>query len=127
MGFVGGRAGCSKWPQAGSGEAERGRVASRAEVWTLAGRQSACFLREVLVKCWWGFSAQLLAKPKAPLGFRWLAFEVCSLRRWVWPNPAFSGHGYAVGQRRRFEGGVAPPTVLLGKHAVPLTQSLGFM
>ena len=33
----------------------------------------------------------------------------------VWPNPAFSGHGYAVGQRRRFEGGVASPTVLLGK------------
>ena len=30
-----------------------------------------------------------------------------------------------MGQRRRFEGGVAPPTVLLGKHAVPLTQSLG--
>jgi len=41
------------------------------------------------------------------------------------PNPACSGHGYDVGQRRRFEGGVAPPTMLLGKHAVPLTRSLG--
>ena len=30
-----------------------------------------------------------------------------------------------MGQRRRFEGGVASPIVLLGKHAVPLTQSLG--
>ena len=76
----------------------------------------------MLVECWWGFSAQLLAKPKAPLGFRWLAFEVCSLRRWVWPNPAFSGHGFAVGQRWRFEGEVASPTMLLG---VPLTPSLG--
>jgi len=113
------------WSQAGTGEAKRGRVASRALVWTLADRQSACFLRRVLVKCWWGFSAQLFAKPKAPFGFCQLAFEVCSLRRWVWPNPACSGHGYAVGQRWRFEGGVASPTMLLGKHAVPLTQSLG--
>ncbi len=31
-GFVGRWAVCSKWPQAGGGEAERGRVASRAEV-----------------------------------------------------------------------------------------------
>ena len=30
-----------------------------------------------------------------------------------------------MGQRWRFEGGVALSTVLLGKHAVPLTQSLG--
>ena len=30
-----------------------------------------------------------------------------------------------MGQRRRFWGGVASLTVLLGKHAVPLTQSLG--
>ena len=41
------------------------------------------------------------------------------------PNPACSGHGCAVGQRRRFEGKVASPTMLLGKHAVPLTLSLG--
>ena len=54
-----------------------------------------------------------------------LAFATCSLRRWVLPNPAFSGHGYAVGQRWRFEGGVTPPTMLLGKHAAPLTRSLG--
>ena len=40
-------------------------------------------------------------------------------------NPACSGHGYAVGQRWRFEGEVASPTVLLGRYAVPLTQSLG--
>ena len=41
------------------------------------------------------------------------------------PNPACSGHGCAVGQRWRFEGEVASPTMLLGKHAVPLTPSLG--
>ena len=42
------------------------------------------------------------------------------------PNRACSGHGYAVGQRWRFEGRVASPTMLLGKHAVPLTLVLGF-
>ena len=41
------------------------------------------------------------------------------------PNPACSGHGYAVRQRRRFEGEVASLTVLLDKHAVPLTPTLG--
>ncbi len=41
------------------------------------------------------------------------------------PNSAFSGHGFAVGQRRWFEGRVASPAVLLDKHAVPLTLSLG--
>ena len=51
-GFVGGRADCSKWSQAGGGEAERGRVASRAEVRTLAGREDDCFLRRVLVEFW---------------------------------------------------------------------------
>ncbi len=40
----------------GSGEAKLSRVASRSVEWILAGRQSACFLRRVLVKCWWGFS-----------------------------------------------------------------------
>ena len=32
VGFVGKRADCSEWPQAGSGEAKNGRVASRAGV-----------------------------------------------------------------------------------------------
>ena len=109
----------------GSGEAKRGRVVSRSVEWILAGRQSACFLRRVLVKCWWGFSLQLLASPKAPFSFCQLAFVACSLRRWVWPNPACSGHGYAVGQRWRFVSKETSLTMLLGKHAVPLTQSLG--
>ena len=69
--------------------------------------------------------AQFLAKPKALFGFCQLSFAACSFRLWVWPNPAFSGHGFAVGQRWRFEGGVASSTMLLDKHAVPLTQSLG--
>ncbi len=40
------------------------------------------------------------------------------------PNPAFSEHGYAVGQRRRFGGGVASPAELLDGGAALLTQSL---
>ena len=41
------------------------------------------------------------------------------------PNRACSGHGYAVGQRWRFEGKAASPTVVPDKHAGPLTPSLG--
>jgi hypothetical protein len=41
------------------------------------------------------------------------------------PNHACSGHGYAVGQRWWFLGEVASPTMVLGKHAAPLTLTLG--
>ena len=41
------------------------------------------------------------------------------------PNRAFSGHGFAVGQRRRFVSKAASLTMVLDKHAVPLTLSLG--
>jgi len=124
-GFAGARADCFVWPQVGRGEAECGRVASRSVVWTLAGQQSACFLRRVLAKCWWGFSAQLLAKPKSVFSFCQLALRCVRGGHAVWPNPACSGHGYAVGQRRRFVSKETSLTMLLGKHAVPLTPSLG--
>ena len=52
VGFWGKRVDCSKWPQVGCGEAKRSRVANRSVVWTLAGRQSACFLKRVLVEFW---------------------------------------------------------------------------
>jgi len=43
----------------------------------------------------------------------------------VWPNPACSGHGFAVRQSRRFPAKKLSPAKLLDKHAVPLTPSLG--
>ena len=43
----------------------------------------------------------------------------------VLPNRACSGHGFAVGQRWGVEGREASPAMVLGRHAVPLTQSLG--
>ncbi len=43
----------------------------------------------------------------------------------VWPNPACSGHGFAVRDRWRFLGEGASPTMLLDSAAVPLTPSLG--
>jgi len=43
----------------------------------------------------------------------------------VRPNPACSGHGFAVGCRWRFCGKVALLAILLDKHAVPLTPTLG--
>ena len=41
------------------------------------------------------------------------------------PNPACSGHGFAVRDRWRFLGEGASPTMLLDSAAVPLTPSLG--
>ena len=41
------------------------------------------------------------------------------------PNPACSGHGYAVRQPRRFQAKKLSPAKLLDKYAVPLTPSLG--
>jgi len=43
----------------------------------------------------------------------------------ILPNPAFSGHGYAVRQPWRFQAKKLSPAVSLDKHAVPLTLSLG--
>ena len=43
----------------------------------------------------------------------------------VRPNPACSGHGFAVGCRWRLQGKVASPAIVLDSHAVPLTPSLG--
>jgi len=43
------------------------------------------------------------------------------------PNPACSGHGFAVRQSRRFPAKKLSPAKLLAKHAVPLTQSLGIV
>jgi len=43
----------------------------------------------------------------------------------VSPNPACSGHGFAVRQPRRFQAEKLSPAKLSDKHAVPLTQSLG--
>ena len=85
-----------------------------------------CFPPQVLVKCWWGLLPSGCLLPKnavqvfagAPLGF----VRSCGA---VVPNPACSGHGYAVGQRWRFVSKETSLTMLLGKHAVPLTLSLG--
>jgi len=41
------------------------------------------------------------------------------------PNPACSGHGFAVRQPRRFQAKKLSPAKSLDKHAVPLTPTLG--